>query len=335
MNNRNTFQDEFGSKAVLITGGLGFIGSNLAIRLVGLGAQVHILDAMYEQHGGNIYNIDEVKNKVTVNYCDIRDSNALRCLVPGHDFVFHLAGQNDHVLSLKDPFPDIYINIVGSAKLLEACRLYNPQVKLVYTGTRGEYGSNVSLPVSEEAPLNPKGIYELSSMTAQKLFKIYNDNQRLRSITLRLTNVYGPRSQMKHDRFGVVNWFVRQAIDGETIRVFGDGSIKRDFLYVDDAVDAILMCAASSEAYGQTFNVGRDVPTTFLELAQMIVRLARSGSWKHADFTPERAAQEPGHYFSDISKIRSAVGWSPRVSLEDGLTRTIQFYRTHREHYWS
>jgi len=264
----NNYNDYFRDKDILITGGLGFIGSNLAIRLVGLGASVTLLDTMIENQGGNPFNIEPVKKKVIVNFSDVRNESSINYLVRNRDYIFHLACQNDHIQSLTNPFPDIDINRKGTAILLEACKRYNPNVRLIFCGTRGEYGSSIKLPVSEDAPMNPKGIYELSSLTAQKLFKIYNDNHSLRSITLRLTNIYGQRAQMKHNRFGVANWFIRLAIDNETIPVFGDGSLKRDFLYIDDTVEALFMCAATDAAYGEVFNVGNDTPSSFLELVK-------------------------------------------------------------------
>jgi len=324
----------FHGRQVLITGGLGFLGSNLAIALVGLGAHVTLLDAMLDDHGGNLFNVDPVRDRVTVNFCDIRDESSLKYLVSGKDYVFHLAGQNDHVLSLRDPFPDIEINIKGAAMLLETCRRVNPGARLVYGGTRGEYGRAVMLPVAEDHPINPRGIYELSSLTAQQLFQIYHDNHKVASVTLRLTNVYGERAQMKHSRFGVANWFVRLAIDDETIPVFGDGSLLRDFVYVQDAVDAILRCAATEAAYGQVFNVGNSRASSFRELAETVVRVAGSGRWEFAPFTPERAAQEPGDFCSDVRKIKRIVGWEPTTSLDEGVVRTVRFYRLHRAHYW-
>lgn len=324
----------FKNKEILVAGGLGFIGSNLAIELVEAGAKVTLLDAMIEGQGGNLFNIESIKDKVTVNFSDVRDENIMNYIVRGKDYIFHLAGQNDHVLSLTNPFPDIDINIKGSAVLLEACRKHNRETRLVYTGTRGEYGPAAKLPVNEDAPMNPKGIYELSSLTAQKLFKIYNDNHDIRSVTLRLTNIYGPRAQMRHDRFGVANWFIRLAIDDETIKIFGDGSFLRDFLYVDDAVEAILMCALTEDAYGEVFNVGYDHPSSFLELARKIIDISGSGRWKFAPFTPERAAQNPGDYYSDISKIKKYVGWEPKTSLEKGLKKTINYYRRSKRFYW-
>ncbi len=324
----------FANKKVIITGGLGFIGSNLAIKLVKAGATVTLLDAMIEGHGGNLFNIEPVKDDVFVNYSDIRDENVMNYIVRDKDYIFHLAGQNDHVLSLTNPFPDIDINIKGSAILLEACKKFNRNAILVYTGTRGEYGPAVKLPVNEDAPINPKGIYELSNVSAQKLFKVYNDNYAVRSVTLRLTNIYGQRAQMKHHRFGVANWFIRQAIDDETIKVFGDGSILRDFLYVDDTVEAIWMCALCEKAYGEVLNIGHDKPSSFLELAKAIIKTARSGNWEFAPFSPERAAHEPGNFYSDINKIIKIVGWKPKTSLEEGLIKTIDYYRKHRQFYW-
>jgi len=324
----------FENKKILVTGGLGFIGSNLAIKLVEAGAVVTLLDAMIEGHGGNLFNIEPVKDDVILNYSDIRDDHVMNYIVRDKDYIFHLAGQNDHVLSLTNPFPDIDINIKGSAILLEACKKYNRDAILVYTGTRGEYGPSVKLPVSEDAPINPKGIYELSSVSAQKLFKIYNDNYGVRSVTLRLTNIYGQRSQMRHHRFGVANWFIRLAIDDETIKVFGDGSILRDFLYVNDTVDAIWMCALSEKAHGEVLNVGHDKPSSFLELAKAIIKTAQSGRWEFAPFSPERAAHEPGNFYSDISKIIKIVGWRPKTNLEEGLIETINYYRKYREFYW-
>lgn len=322
------------NKKVLITGGLGFIGSNLAIKLVKAGAEVSLLDAMIEGHGGNLFNIDTIKDDINIHFSDVRDENIMNYVVQNKDYIFHLAGQNDHVLSLTNPYPDIDINIKGSAVLLEACKNHNRNARLVYTGTRGEYGPAIKLPVDENAPINPKGIYELSNLTAQKLFKIYNDNHSVQSITLRLTNIYGERAQMKHHRFGVANWFIRLALDNETIKVFGDGSIVRDFLYVNDIVDAIWMCALSEKAYGEILNVGHDQPSSFLELAKTIIKIATSGQWEFAPFSPERAAQEPGDFYSDISKIKKLVGWEPKTTLEMGLKKTIEYYRKNKKFYW-
>lgn len=326
--------NSFKGKSILVTGGMGFIGSNLVIRLVECGAKVTVLDSMIEVYGGNEFNLKPVADRVRINYCDIRDDSAVNYLVRGQDYVFHLAGQVCHLMSLDDPFPDIEINIRGTAILMEALRKFNPHAVVVYTGTRGQYGPSVSLPVNEEAATNPKGIYEISNLTAEKIIKVYNDVHGVKSVLLRLSNIYGPRSQMQHSRFGVCNWFIRLAMDNETIQVFGDGSILRDFLYVDDCVDAILRTATTPDCYGEIFNVGSNIPVSFLELVKTIIGVAKQGGWQFAEFSPERKAQEPGDFYSDISKLHNFTGWKQSVSLEQGLALTLGYYRNYRNYYW-
>jgi UDP-glucose 4-epimerase len=326
--------DAFKGTRALITGGMGFIGSNLALALVELGAHVTIADAMIPGYGGNLFNIEPIRERVTINFCDIRDVNVMNYLVKRQDFIFHLAGQVDHILSLTDPFPDIDINIKGTAIVMEACKHHNPSTRVIYTGTRGQYGEAVSLPVSENAPTHPKGIYEITNLTAEKIIEVYNDVHNIHSVLLRLTNIYGPRAQMLHSRYGVVNWFVRLALDNATIKVFGDGQIKRDFLYVGDCIRAILLAAVCDEARGEVMNVGIDRPTNFVELTNTLIEVCGSGSWEFAPFSPERKAQEPGDFYSDISKIRRILAWEPETSLRDGLAATVDYYRQHKAHYW-
>jgi UDP-glucose 4-epimerase len=218
---------------------------------------------------------------------------------------------------------------------MEAIRRNAPHAKVIFAGTRGQYGPAVALPVAEDAPTNPKGIYEISNLTAEKIIQVYDNIHGIHSVLLRLTNIYGPRAQMKHSQYGVANWFVRLALDNETIKIFGDGRIRRDFLYVDDCVDALLMSAGCESARGEIFNVGLDRPTDFLELVETLIDVAGSGRWMFAPFTPERKAQEPGDFYSNIDKIRRIVGWSPKISLRDGLRATVDYYRASRDHYWS
>jgi UDP-glucose 4-epimerase len=324
----------FQGKHILITGGAGFIGSNLAIKLISLGAKVTILDNLTPNQGGNIFNLEPVKNEVEMDFSDIRDEPAVKHLVRDKDYIFHLARQTDHILSMTNPYPDIDINIRGTVILLEACRYISPDVRLIYTGTRGQYGHAIKLPVSEDAPTNPRGIYEISNLTAEKIIQIYHDVHGLKSVMLRLTNVYGPRSQMKHDRYGVVNWFIRQAMDNSEIRVFGDGQLKRDFLYVDDAVEAILMTAATDKCYGEIINVGVPTAETFLDLVKLVIKSAKNGRWEFSAFTAERKAMDPGDFYSDITKINRLTGWKPSVNLIQGLKKTVEYYRKYKEYYW-
>jgi UDP-glucose 4-epimerase len=325
---------DYKGKKVLVTGGLGFLGSNTAIRLVEQGADVTIVDAMIPEYGGNLFNIEPIKSDVHVNFSNICDEHSMNHLVQRMEYIFHFAGQVNHIMSLSDPFPDIEMNIKGTAVLLEACKRFNREAVITRAGTRGQYGPSTKLPVNEDAPTNPRGIYEISHLTAERIMQAYQQHFGIRSVLLRLTNIYGPRGQMKTDTFGVANWFIRQAIDGQTIKVFGDGKLKRDFLYVDDSVEAILQCGSAPSMHGEIVNVGKDTPETFLELAETIIRVAKRGRWEFAAFTPERRAQEPGDFYSDITKIRSAVGWSPRTSLDDGVAKTVEYYDKFRAHYW-
>jgi UDP-glucose 4-epimerase len=322
-------------KKALITGGLGFIGSNLALRLVELGADVTIIDAMIPEYGGNLFNVEPIKDRVRIHFGDICDPHAMNWLVRDQDYVFHLAGQVSHVMSLTNPLPDIEFNIKGTAILMEAVRRFHPRAKVVFTGTRGQYGPATKLPVDETAPSNPKGIYEISNLTAEKIIQVYHDIHGIDAVLLRLTNIYGPRAQMRHSQYGVVNWFVRLALDNRAIPIFGTGTIQRDFLYVDDCVEAILLASQAEKANGEILNVGVDRPTNFLELAKLLVEICSTGAWEFAPFSPERKAQEPGDFYSDITKIRRLVGWQPATGLKEGLQRTVDYYRAYREHYWT
>jgi UDP-glucose 4-epimerase len=326
--------DPWPGSRVLITGGLGFIGSNLAIRLANLGAHVTLVDAMIPEYGGNLFNIEPVRDRVVVNFGDVCDRLAMNWLVRDQDYVFHLAGQVSHVMSMTNPFADIEFNIKGTAVVMEALRHHNPTAKVIFTGTRGQYGPATQLPVIETAATNPKAIYEISNLTAEKIIQVYHETHGIPAVMLRLTNIYGPRGQMKHSQYGVVNWFVRQALDGDPIKVFGNGRILRDFVYVDDCVDAILAAATCDAANGEIFNVGSGEPTSFLELAELLQSLCETCTWNYAPFSPERAAQEPGDFYSDIAKIRNVVGWQPRTSLEEGLRKTLVYYELNREEYW-
>lgn len=324
----------FNNKEILVTGGLGFIGSNLCIELVKQGAHVTIIDNILPRQGGNIFNIRDIAEKVTVNISDVRNQLSMNQLVKGKDYIFHLAGQVNHVDSMKNPLQDLEINCQGTLVLLEALRHYNPGARVIFAGTRGEYGSSVTLPVDEDHPTNPKGIYAVTNLAAEKLVLVYDDVFKIKGICLRITNTYGPRHQMAHDEYGVFNWFIRKAMDNEEIPVMGDGKILRDFLYVDDLVHSMLMVASTEGAYGKVFNVGTGVPVSFFELAEKIVAIAGSGTTRFTDFTRERKEVEPGDYYADITRIRKITGWEPVVPLDEGIARTIDFYRQFRKEYW-
>ncbi len=329
-----SYEEAFKGKKVLVTGGLGFIGSNLSIRLKELGARVTIVDNMMPRLGGNLFNVKDIMDHIQINFSDVRDEHSMDYLVKEKDFIFHLAGQVNHVDSIRNPIQDLDINCRGTLVLLESCRKYNRETKVIFSGTRGEYGASVTLPVGEEHPTNPKGIYAVTNLSAEKMILVYDDVHKISGACLRITNTYGPRHQMAHDEYGVVNWFIRKAIDDEIVPVFGDGHILRDFLYVDDLVDCFLQVAACPSAFGEVFNVGTGIPISFVDLAKQIVAVAGSGKVAFTEFTKERKEVEPGDYYTDISKIKRIVGWNPQTSLEDGLRKTIDFYRKYKKEYW-
>jgi UDP-glucose 4-epimerase len=319
---------------VLVTGGLGFIGSNLARALVEREADVLLTDNMLPSHGGNLFNIEGIADHVRVNYADVTDIHTMNYLVQSADLVYHLAGQVNHVASIVDPFTDVKINALGTLTLLEACRQHNPNARIVFTGTRGEYGPSVNLPVDEEHPTNPMGIYAVTNLTAEHMLRVYHRVHGIESVLLRVTNTYGPRHQMRHSQYGVVNWFVRQVLDQRPITVMGDGCFKRDLLYIDDLVAAMLRVAECGTVSGEVLNVGTGTPTTFMELAHAVIEAAGEGDVVQVPFSEERRRIEPGNYYADVSKIRRLTGWRAETPLVEGLRRTFDFYRDYRQQYW-
>lgn len=325
---------EFKNKKVLVTGGLGFIGSNLCIRLVELGAEVLIADNMLPRQGGNIFNIEPIKNKVEVNISDIRNQISMNHLVKDKDYIFHLAGQVNHVDSVKNPLQDLSINVEGTLVLMQALKMNNPNTRVIFTGTRGEYGHSQSLPVNEEHAINPIGIYAITNFSAERIVLSYHNIHKIQSVCLRITNTYGPRHQMQHDEYGVCNWFIRKAMDDETISIFGDGRILRDYLYVDDLVDVLIKSALTEKTFGEVFNIGSGIPTNFIDLANEIICIAKRGKIQYTEFTTERKALEPGDYYTDISKIKKFTGWNPKTSLDMGIRNTIDYYTKYKSNYW-
>ena len=327
-------KNNFRSKKVLITGGLGFVGSSLSIKLAELGADVLIVDNMLPRQGGNVFNIEPVRDKVKVNISDIRNPTSMNHLVKGMDYIYHIAGQVNHVDSVKDPLNDLSINVEGTLVLMEALRMNNPDAKVIFTGTRGEYGSSLTLPVAENHAINPIGIYAITNFAAERIVLTYHNLHHIKSLCLRITNTFGPRHQMAHDEYGVFNWFIRKAMDNEVIPIFGDGRILRDYLYIDDLTESLVTIAMSDSAYGEVYNVGSGVPLSFVELANKIIDITGTGRVDYTEFTTERKALEPGDYYADITKIKKTIDWSPKITLEDGIKRTIEFYRKYKEHYW-
>ena len=319
---------------VLITGGLGFIGSSLARRLVELGARVTLVDSLIPEYGGNRANIAGIEDRVTVEIADVRDTARLPSFIRGRDLVFNLAGQTSHVDSLHDPYTDLEINCRAQLSILETVRHENPEAKVVFASTRQLYGRPLYLPVDEKHPLAPVDPNGVNKAAGEWYHLVYGQIYGLRCSVLRLTNTYGPRMRVRDDRQTFLGTWLRLAVLGEELLVFGDGTQQRDFTYVDDAVEAFLLAGASAEADGEVFNVGGEPPVSLGDLAALLVEVAGAGSWRLVPFPEERRTIDIGDYFADDSKIRSRLGWEPRVGLREGLERSLAYYREHGADYW-
>lgn len=321
-------------KKVLITGGLGFIGSALAHRLVDLGADVLLVDSLLPDYGGNLFNIEDIKDRVTVNIADVRDESGMFYLVKNRDFMFNLAGTLSHIDSMTDPYTDLEINCRSQLTILEACRKNNPGIKIVFSGTRGQYGRAQYLPVDEKHPMCPTDVNGINNMAGEWYHILYNNVYGIRATSLRLTNTYGPRHQMKHSKQGYLNWFVRLAIESREIPIYGDGMQKRDFNYIDDVVSALLLAAATDDTNGEVYNIGSGASISVLDSLKSVIKCAGKGSYKIIPFPPDKKKIEIGDYYADYSKFAKVTGWRPRVEFEAGLKKTIDYYEKFKAKYW-
>ncbi len=321
-------------RKVMITGGCGFIGSNLAIRLVELGADVLVVDSMLPDFGGNLFNLEPVKDAVRINFGDVRDATTMSYLVRDQEVIFNLAGQVSHLDSMEDPETDLEINCRAQLRFLEACRRNNPDTKVVFASTRQIYGRPRYLPVDEKHELHPSDVNGVNKHAGEMYHLLYHDVYGIRSCCLRLTNTYGPRQHVRTDRQTFIGWFFRQVIDDEEIRIFGTGSQLRDFTYIDDCVDAMLRAGALDASNGEIFNVGGIRPVSLLELTRMLIEVAGTGSYTLIPFPEGRRAIDIGSFYADDTKIRRVLGWKPTVPLERGLAMSVEYFREHREHYW-
>ena len=324
----------YSGKQILITGGLGFIGSNLARSLVTHGAIVTLVDSLFPKYGGNTFNIDDIQNQVVVNVCDVRDSYAMEHLIRGKDYLFNLAGQTSHIDSMTDPHTDLDINAVAQLSILEVCRKTNPEIKLVFASPRQIYGKPDYLPVDEKHPIRPVDVNGINKLAGEWYHLLYNNVYGLRACALRLTNTYGPRMRVKDARQTFLGIWIRLLIEGRPIKVFGDGLQLRDFNYVDDCVEALLLAGSSDQANGKVYNLGGSEVIGLKDLAKIMVNLCHGGSFELAPFPSERKAIDIGDYYSDFSLITKELGWTPKIDLKDGLELTLNYYREHFSHYW-
>ncbi|MBI3955317.1 GDP-mannose 4,6-dehydratase [Candidatus Gottesmanbacteria bacterium] len=329
------------NKNILITGGLGFIGSNLAITLAAQKANVLIIDALIDGYGGNLFNIEPVKKKIKVEIVDIRETAKIDKLVCNQDIIFNLAGTLSHVDSMKDPLTDLDINCRAQLSLLESVRKYNPRAKIIFAGTRNQYGKAKYLPVDENHPQEPTDINGINCIAAEKYHLMYTKVYGIKTMSLRMTNTFGPRHQMKHSRQGVLNWFIRKIIDGEEVVLYGDGKQIRDVNYVDDVVSALLKVGQSSKGWGEAYNLS-GTSISLLDFVKKTIDIVKSLQNEvrprtrivMKPFPVDRHNIEIGDYVASYEKIKKVFGWTPKVSLNEGIRMTIEYYNKFKKNYW-
>jgi len=327
------YREFYKGRRVMITGGLGFIGSNLAHHLVELGADILLIDSLLPGYGGNLFNIADIEDRVRVNIADIRMQSTMGVLARGQDVIFNLAGQVSHIDSMRDPYTDLEINCRAQLSILEACRTNNPNVRVVFAGTRQVYGRPDYLPVDERHLVRPADINGVNKAAGEYYHLLYNNVFGVHACSLRLTNVYGPRQLIRHNRQGFIGWFIRLAIEDGNIEIFGDGSQMRDFVYVDDAADAFLRAGASEACDGDVFNVGGTEPISHRDLANLLVEVAGAGRVHYVEWPPEKKRIDIGSFYSDSTRFQQRVGWTPQIGLREGLKRTLTYYRAHLAEY--
>lgn len=319
---------------VLITGGAGMLGSTIANLAVRSGALVTVLDAKFPMHEGIIFNLKDVWDKISVVECDIRDQEVVKDAITDKDIIFNLAAQVSYGDSINDPYSDLDINCRGQLNILEACRNFAPKAKLLFSSTRFVYGRINYSPVDENHPFNCLSIYGIHKLAGEKYHKFYFDAYGIKTCSLRIANPYGPRQQMKHNKYGIVNWFVRQALEGKPLTIYGKGDQIRDYIYIDDLAEAFLLAAISDKTSGEVYNVGSGQGLPFIEMARTIATLVSGTILQEVEWPKDRYLVETGNYISDISKLTRDTGWQPRTNFKTGVAETIQYYRENASAYW-
>lgn len=320
-------------KNVLITGGLGFIGSNLAHALVELGAHVTILDALLPPYGGNLFNVEDIKDQVSLVDGDIRDQELMARLVKDKDLIFNLAGQVSYIDAKDQPFIDLDFNGRGHLNVLEAIRATGSKAKVLFSSSRLVYGRIKALPVREDHPTDPLSLYGIHKLLGEKYYRYYADTFDIPTVSIRIPNPYGPRQQMKHNKYSIVGWFVRQAMENQTLTIFGDGTQERDYLYIDDIVTAFLQLAAAGKS-GEVYNVGTHERVSFVDMVDAVLKEVGTGKKEHVPWPKNYEKNETGNYIADTSKIEADTGWKAQVPLTEGVKEMVEYYKKHHKKYW-
>lgn len=331
---KDLLKEIYENKNVLITGGLGMIGSSLAHELFKLNSNITILDNFLQPYGANTANLEGILEKVEIRKIDVRDKELLEKTMVDKDFVFHLAGQVSHNISMQDPGLDLEINCQGTLNVLEKCLKNSPNAKVFFAGSRFQFGKINYLPVDEKHPSEPLSAYAVHKLTAEKYFLMFNKHYGLDTVVFRIANPYGPRSQMKHSKYSMVNWFLRQAIEGKDITIFGEGQQLRDYIYIDDLTKAFIAAGTTEKSKGQVYNIGSGQGTKFIDMAKTVVEVVGKGNVINQTWPKDYETVETGDYVTDISKIQNHTSWVPEISLKEGLTKTLKYYEEKKDLYW-
>lgn len=310
------------------------IGSTIAHLAVHHGAGVTVLDAMLPLYGGNRFNLQGLQDQISFIQGDIRDLPLLERVVAGCDYIFSLAGQVSYVDSNTDPLLDLDINCKGHILMLEACRRVNPRAKLLFASSRFVYGRIEYNPVDENHPFNCLSIYGINKLAGEKYYRFYHEAYGLNTVSVRIANPYGPRQQMKHSKYGIVNWFVRLALEGKPLTIYGDGRQRRDYIFNEDLAEAAVLLALTPGTAGQVYNLGTGTGAQFLEMAHLVSEAVPGTEVRLVEWPADRYFVETGDYISEISRITQATPWRPRTTLAEGIARTVGYYREHRDKYW-
>ena len=321
------------NKKILITGGLGFIGSNLACRLVEHGNTITVVDSLIPEYGGNLRNIYDIQDKITVSLSDVRDVAAINNLIKGHDYLFNLAGQTSHLDSMLDPITDLDINAKAQLSILEACRKNNPDIRIVFASTRQIYGKPKYLPVDEKHPRHPVDVNGINKIAGEQYHILYQEVNGIASSVLRLTNTYGPRMRIKDARQTFLGIWIRNLLEGKTIQVFGDGKQRRDYNYIEDVLDALLITATKEEAVGKVYNLGAPDPLSLEDTAKIMCLEIEGSDYQMIAFPEDRKVIDVGDFICDYSAFCNQFGWKPKVNFEEGIQRSINYFKKEIKHY--
>lgn len=327
MTSNETRLDSYQGTRVLVTGGMGFIGSNLVLALVRQGARVTVVDAQVPGCGAQPANLEAVRDQIQLSTDDIGNDDRMKQLLPGQEVIFNLAGEISHLRSMSDPLRDLSINCTSQLQFLNLCRLLNPGATIVYASSRQVYGCPKYMPVDEEHPINPVDFNGVHKHTTERYHFLLRQQFQMHTICLRLGNVYGPRQAIHQDCRGFIDAFLRAALEGKRLDVFGDGQQLRGLIYVDDVADAFLKAGLAGIGAAPAYNVGAASPVSLWEIAQTLSRLAGCPPPRLLPFPPDRLAIDIGSFHASSEKFRREFGWVPRTGLEEGLRETLQFFR--------